>query len=157
MSYRAFKRLLGETSLERKCRFLFGTGVVLLILLSFSLYAYQTEHLAYDQTVTTCRLLVTPIVVQHHVSLVKNDPQKKQALPAQWANIDQVILKDSGREYQYHFLIGPKGDDSYEQELYKEFLRGDGKPDDYRQRSSDQVLLYYAPIRVANECMSCHK
>ena len=24
MSYRAFKRLLGETSLERKCRFLFG-------------------------------------------------------------------------------------------------------------------------------------
>ena len=26
MSYRAFKRLLGETSLERKCRFLFGTA-----------------------------------------------------------------------------------------------------------------------------------
>ena len=39
MSYRAFKRLLGETSLERKCRFLFGSGVVLLIWLSFWLYA----------------------------------------------------------------------------------------------------------------------
>ena len=31
MSYRAFKRLLGETSLERKCRFLFGAGTLLLI------------------------------------------------------------------------------------------------------------------------------
>src|SRR2546426_478382 len=45
MSYRAFKRLLGETSLERKCRFLFGIGVFVLIWLSFWFYAYQTEHL----------------------------------------------------------------------------------------------------------------
>ena len=29
MSYRAFKRLLGETSLERKCRWLLGAGVLL--------------------------------------------------------------------------------------------------------------------------------
>ena len=29
MSYRAFKRLLGETSLERKCRFLFGAFILL--------------------------------------------------------------------------------------------------------------------------------
>ena len=28
MSYRAFKRLLGETSLERKCRFLFGAFIL---------------------------------------------------------------------------------------------------------------------------------
>src|SRR5688572_8559427 len=57
MSYRAFKRLLGETSLERKCRFLFGAGILLLITLSFWFYAYQTEYLAYDQATTTCRLL----------------------------------------------------------------------------------------------------
>ena len=56
MSYRAFKRLLGETSLERKCRFLLGAGILLLITASFWLYAYQTEHLAYDQTTTTCRV-----------------------------------------------------------------------------------------------------
>ena len=39
MSYRAFKRLLGETSLERKCRFLFGSGVIVLVTLSFWLYS----------------------------------------------------------------------------------------------------------------------
>src|SRR3954451_9460169 len=62
MSYRAFKRLLGETSLERKCRFLFGAFILLLITSSFWLYARQTEHLAYDQITTTCRLLVNQIV-----------------------------------------------------------------------------------------------
>ena len=67
MSYRAFKRLLGETSLERKCRFLFGAGIVVLITLSFWLYAYQTEHLAYDQAVTTCRLLVSPLLISAHI------------------------------------------------------------------------------------------
>jgi hypothetical protein len=35
MSYRTFKRLLGETSLERKCRFLFGGGLLLLVSGSF--------------------------------------------------------------------------------------------------------------------------
>src|SRR5207245_10283353 len=70
MSYRAFKRLLGETSLERKCRFLFGAGILLLITISFWIYAYQTEHLAYDQTTTTCRVLVNPIFENDHLPLL---------------------------------------------------------------------------------------
>ena len=45
MSYRAFKHLLGETSLERKCRFLFGGFIVLLITASFWLYLHMTESL----------------------------------------------------------------------------------------------------------------
>src|ERR1700682_4938896 len=57
MSYRAFKRLLGETSLERKCRFLFGAFILLLLTSSYWLYAWQTEQLAYDQLTTTCRPL----------------------------------------------------------------------------------------------------
>ena len=43
MSFRAFKRLIGETSLERKCRLLLGLAVVVLVSLSFWLYAWQTE------------------------------------------------------------------------------------------------------------------
>jgi signal transduction histidine kinase len=68
MSYRAFKRLLGETSLERKCRFLLGAGILLLITASFWLYALQTENLAYNQTTTTCRLLVYPIITKKHLA-----------------------------------------------------------------------------------------
>jgi two-component system, NarL family, sensor histidine kinase BarA len=77
MSYRAFKRLLGETSLERKCRFLFGAGILLLITISFWIYAYQTEHLAYDQTTTTCRVLVNPIFENHHLpEVIKRQRQR---------------------------------------------------------------------------------
>jgi two-component system, NarL family, sensor histidine kinase BarA len=151
MSYRAFKRLLGETSLERKCRFLFGSGVVALITLSFWLYSYQTEHLLYDQAVTTCRMLVAPIFFQHHSTVTKSEPAKMAG------TVDHILLKEPGKEFQYHFLLNDKFDDSYERELYKEFLRGDGKNEDHRLRSSDQVLLYYAPIRAANDCLGCHQ
>src|SRR6516225_7390505 len=70
MSYRAFKRLLGETSLERKCRFLFGAGILLLITSSFWLYAYLTEQLAYEQAVPLGKLLVNWLVIQKHLQAV---------------------------------------------------------------------------------------
>src|SRR5262249_6771042 len=68
MSYRAFKRLLGETSLERKCRLLFTVFILLLITGSFWLYHWKTEHLAYDQIKTTCRLLVIQVMARELAS-----------------------------------------------------------------------------------------
>ena len=56
MSYRAFKRLLGETSLERKCRWLLGAAVLVLMTGSFWVYAVQTEGLAHDQLQSTGRV-----------------------------------------------------------------------------------------------------
>lgn len=151
MSYRAFKRLLGETSLERKCRFLFGSGVVVLITLSFWLYAYLTENLAYDQAVTTCRLLVTPI---QQFNCMKNELRNFPETKA--AHFEHVIAKEGGKDYQYRFL-SDQFDDSYERELYEEFRRGGGRTEDRRPRLSDQVLLYYAPLRASGECLSCHQ
>lgn len=155
MSYRAFKRLLGETSLERKCRFLFGSGIVTLITLSFWLYAYQTEHLAYEQAVTTCRLLVSPILAQQHLTLVKNELEKAAPVKQQ-LSLDHVVLRGPGKEYQYQFLAA-NFDDSYEIDLNKEFRRDETKSEDSRLRPSEQVLLYYAPIRAAKECLACHQ
>src|SRR5947209_3925782 len=77
MSYRAFKRLLGETSLERKCRFLFGGFILLLITGSFWLYARQTEGLAYEQLNTTSRLLVPPLLGRWHLNEKKNDRERR--------------------------------------------------------------------------------
>ena len=62
MSYKAFKRLLGETSLERKCRWLLGAGVLVLMTGSFWVYAKQTEDLAYEQLLdTTGRVADAPL------------------------------------------------------------------------------------------------
>jgi two-component system sensor histidine kinase BarA len=49
MSYRTFKRVLGETSLERKCRWWFGTSLVILLTLSFTWYGRQTDKLVDDR------------------------------------------------------------------------------------------------------------
>ena len=79
------------------------------------------------------------------LSPIKNELQHANP-PIPVGNLDHVILKEPGKEYQYHFL-SDKFDDSYERELYKEFQR-------WRRRqarrlppeaAADQVLLYYAP------------
>jgi two-component system sensor histidine kinase BarA len=154
MSYRAFKRLLGETSLERKCRFLFGAGILLLITLSFWFYAYQTEDLAYGQATITCRLLVAPIIKERHL-----EAGVREAATA----FEKVTPKEPGREqhyqYQYQFIHENKTDlEPHERELLKEFARDDsGKIEDTVPRPADQVVLYYAPIRADKSCLQCHQ
>ena len=45
MSYRTFKRVLGETNLERKCRWWFGISLFVMLSLSFTWYGRQTDKL----------------------------------------------------------------------------------------------------------------
>ena len=70
MSYRSFKHLLGETSLERKCRFIFGLGILLLVTGSFFLYGRKTEELVRMQTTQTARMTVRDAINKHHVRLL---------------------------------------------------------------------------------------
>ena len=136
MSYRAFKRLLGETSLERKCRFLFGAGILLLITSSFWLYAYLTEQLAYEQAVPLGKLLVNWLVIQKHLQAVNvqegtwnrpsqedeggEAPQEGRPLTAEdWQHLTSAIkelsldnqknagLPQAARVYQ-HITIKPR-------------------------------------------------
>ncbi len=176
MSYKAFKRLLGETSLERKCRFLFSGFILLLISASFSLYAYQTEHLAYEQIPTTCRLLVKQIVDQLLTSVCKPvNPEGKLiegAMPVgtdtaraladfrkQWEKNWPRALK----EYRYR-LITPnatraenKPDDPYGNEQLYEFINNPDKHEENKLFLSRSVNHYYAAIRSSKSCLVCHK
>src|SRR5688572_27807063 len=52
MSYRTVKRVLGETSLERKCRWWFGLSLVVLLTLSFTWYGRRTDKLVVDRIKT---------------------------------------------------------------------------------------------------------
>src|SRR5438128_2715298 len=111
MSYRAFKRLLGETSLERKCRFLFGGFILLLITGSFWLYAKQTEHLAYDQLTTTGRLLVNQIVDRQIATVcrAKEQPtsEDQKALLDEFRNQWESHWPEALRDYSYQ-IVQPK-------------------------------------------------
>ena len=77
MSYRTIKKLLGETSLERKCRFLFGGGLMLLITGSFYFYARLNSTLVYKQNQTTARLLISPILMETHWKKLEEDKTTK--------------------------------------------------------------------------------
>jgi two-component system sensor histidine kinase BarA len=52
MSYRTFKRVLGETNLERKCRWWFGISLAVMLSLSFYWYGQQTDKLVEDRIQT---------------------------------------------------------------------------------------------------------
>lgn len=67
MSYRTFKHLLGETSLERKCRFIFGGGILALVTLSFYWYGQKTESLVIGQKTEAARVRVDQIIPYLHI------------------------------------------------------------------------------------------
>ena len=73
MSYRSFKHLLGETSLERKCRFIFGLGILVLVSGSFFWYGQKTESLVLHQTTQTARMMVNPTLKDIHYKALGND------------------------------------------------------------------------------------
>ena len=58
MASRTFKRVLGETSLERKCRWWFGMSLVVLLTLSFTWYGRRTDKLVDDRIKTLSEELV---------------------------------------------------------------------------------------------------
>ena len=66
MSYRTLKRLLGETSLERKCRMLFGSVLLLLIVGSFLLCQALNRKVVFDEKADIARVLVGPVLHQLH-------------------------------------------------------------------------------------------
>ncbi len=67
MSYRSFQHLLiGETNLERKCRFCFGLLILVLVPGSFFWYGQKTESLVRRQMTQTARMLVNPTLLNIH-------------------------------------------------------------------------------------------
>jgi signal transduction histidine kinase len=184
MSYRAFKRLLGETSLERKCRFLFGIGILVLITASFYLYAWKTEHLAYEQTAPMGRLLVDWLVSNHHIQRLKlkrwdwaqpapedvadDGRAASQGLGSRdWNQLRQALddlsekhLPEAVKRYQER-IIKPKAknrvnqpDDSFESGLLAEFLE-DNQKNEFNRQLPDRAV-YYGTIRATATCLACH-
>ncbi|QDU74382.1 Histidine protein kinase DivJ [Bremerella volcania] len=93
MSYRSIKRVLGETNLERKCRFLYGTCLLLLITGSFWWYGQSTEQLVHNNNLSTGRHLVDAVLMKIHW---KHDAQA-QKNPEGW---DEHV-RDTGLELEY--------------------------------------------------------
>jgi two-component system, NarL family, sensor histidine kinase BarA len=84
VSYRSFKHLLGETSLERKCRFIFGLGILLLVTVSFFLYGKKTEELVLNQATQNARMHVLDALKEHHIIRPYNEKDQRSLLSHLW-------------------------------------------------------------------------
>src|SRR4051812_40894779 len=146
MSYRAFKRLLGETSLERKCRWLLGAGVLLLMTGSFWVYAGQTEGLAYDQLAATGRALMPAILARSHAH-----GEQREVFDA-FAKMTESHWPAPQKEYSFRLIVPgsndpehqPAGDDVA---FLNTFRAEGGKVEDSRQALKEHAFYYYGAVR----------
>jgi two-component system, NarL family, sensor histidine kinase BarA len=66
MSYRSIKRVIGETSLERKCRFLFVACLTVLLSVTFWWVEHIAEDLVQGTAIRKSRDLVDAALVRYH-------------------------------------------------------------------------------------------
>ncbi len=168
MSYRTLKRLLGETSLERKCRLLFGGGLLLLISGSFYFYSKQTQQIISNQNTEVAQNLVPTAIVAKHaeysqracdehqnfaamVKDLKPANQKEQS----WALLKSVSEASTGNlddaasrptDLTDHDAIEKlKSTRSGVKRFWETVLKD---PPQYR---------YYAQVRASESCLDCHR
>ena len=166
MSYRSFTDILGETNLERKCRFLFGFCLLVLITGSFWWYGSLTEELVYETTRSTGRHLVDAIMVQSHWNTWETNPQ--------FSGMIESVGRDFQSEpYDWQVLDPRAGPEDRHAEGYSRLDEAvldyfeDHPPSgdvaaatagEYREfRLPDQgKYYYYQTVRAKESCLRCH-
>lgn len=157
MSYRGFKRLIGESGLERKCRYLLGAGVILLMSISFVVYARQTEALAYDQLQNTGQTLVPTVVARIHMK-----PELRESLD-RYQRYAEEDLPANLKSYRYKFFsIVPRGNPDYyppseEMQILQTFQQDPTRNEQSFLIPAEKSYVYYAPVRAGRSCVNCHR
>ncbi len=148
MSYRTFKRLLGETSLERKCRLLFGLATLCLITGSFIWYGWITEGLAYDQVDTTGRLAASHALIRAHLNKGLNIDQHRffDQLP------EPLMTPESKVETT---TITAKTQDKLQLLIFTNF-QTHGKENE-EPTWKDGNYVYNLGVRAKESCLACHR
>ena len=157
MSYRAFKRLLGETALELKARVYLSAGVLVLMFGSFYFYARQTEDLAYDQLTHTGRALVAPIVARMHVT----DPELGPGLD-EFQRLSEQAWPDQFKDYKYRLIRLRASRPDREPETVDDMgvlYHLDTHPEvneQTRPLPRERAFVYYGGVRAGQSCVDCH-
>ncbi len=164
MSYRSLKRVLGETSLERKFLLLFGASLLVLIAGSFWWYGRSTEQLVYESSRESAKSLVHSIIAMHHTRLLYQDEELVKL-------VDDLKEGLESREYHWEFIRpveeGPHAPGPDEIGILQKFnlserpVDGASVGDEFDERrvmvGDTPHYQFYTPIRVMNKrCLVCH-
>ena len=158
MSYRSFKKLLGESHLERKSRYLLGGLVLILVGASFGIYSNRTEDLAYDQLAQSGRTLVAPTLAQVHT---KQNDDLFLSMEAFQKRSEKNWSADV-KQYKAQILIPDSTKPSHRPDpedgpTLRQMQADPGFTEDTRFARSDREFLYYAAVRAEDSCLGCHR
>jgi signal transduction histidine kinase len=164
MSYRSIKRVLGETSLERKCLGLFGISLFLLIAASFWLYGERTEEMVHERNRDTGKLLVDQVMyLRHWEKWGENDERYRDIVQ----ELDKNLPK---QQYEWRLIRANSAADAdrprgaFEEAVLKAYSKPPahrpfgGDPEKYPERLIDgnNKYEYYQPVYAARSCLLCH-
>ena len=179
MSYRTFKRTLGETNLERKCRLLFGACLFPLIAGSFWWYGQQTDKIVVEQNQFVGAAIVDTANILAHKNTFYDSvtgSQKIMKVTSFDELVNDSLVKDlRTRPFKWEVLL-PKNDqnlrsptDTKEYQLVDKWsklgksLTSDQDIDDLSGSEWDgyfdreKVLYrYYQPVFAKSGCLDCH-
>ena len=175
MSYRTLKRLLGETSLERKCRLLFGGGLLVLISASFYFYSMQTQKILSAQNDEVARNLVTTAIVAKHAEYFERNFGDNPYFSAMLKDLKPENLK---RQSWALLKKAQVGDAALRPTDQKDHLDAALRPTDQKDHEAIQVLSantkgarqewpqtlknppeyrYYRQVVASESCLGCHR
>jgi signal transduction histidine kinase len=187
MSYLFIKRVLGETSLERKCRILFGGCLFLLISASFWFYGLETDKIVGEQNRTMGYLLTAQEMQSRHFRNwdVGNSAAKTGARALTESLSTQILSETLNKlNYEVRFILPSSLVGGYEdhdqnddivppsspeeKEFFKRFPANKPQskiicdPSEYGYRMSDDgtKYTYYQAIRANSQtgCTTgCHQ
>jgi len=130
MSYHSIKRVLGETNLERKCRFLFGACLLFLITGAFWWVSFVTERLAKETARSTgARAVDFTLLMYHWVEVFEANAERESLVREMTADLPV-------QDFRYTFLkLDPK--DEYGSAM----LPGTDPVDDEQQSAEERALI----------------
>jgi hypothetical protein len=168
MASRSLNRVLGETSLERKCRFLFGLCMTVLIAASFLWYGRRTDKMVYDANLQVGRIQVGAALNETH--LTNLDPDWKQ-IGAGYAIVEGTL----DQEYEWRTILSTRSQttdpdkrptnqfewdwlDRWEREGLGVSTDDEPAPEFVQQSpAKGDEFLYYKPIFAKSLCIDCHR
>jgi two-component system sensor histidine kinase BarA len=169
MSYRSFKRYLGETHLERKLLMLFGVCLCGLIASSFWLYGSETDKLVAKQNPLMGKRLIETVLLVNHwrkLNVVYRDAANDALL------IENYSEGLRSPDYEWSFIRPPGPEnkeppaDDFEAKLLARWQQmpppkagqGDDEYKDERFTSGGNRYEYYQPVYATSQkCIVCHK
>ncbi len=167
MSYRSFKRVLGETSLERKCRYLFGACLLLLITASFAFYGNRTKELVYEHSRNSSEKLVQAALENVHFEAALKAESTAINIMEDFRRSFGAIREDlkskPSEAYFFHpdrsaDQNPPMDDEERDWLRYFNSVTPDEVDQPYRERiqTKEKEYWYYQPVYAKKGCITCH-